>query len=101
MVDFRSRCGCDMIDNSNRILTERRGHVLVVTINRPEAKNAFDGQSSAAMEVAMDQLDSDSDLFVGVITGAGGTFSAGADLKARARGDTSVPLARGGFGVFR
>jgi enoyl-CoA hydratase len=90
-----------MTDPSERILTERRGPVLVVTINRPEARNAFDATSSRAMEAAMDLLDNESSLFVGVITGAGGTFCAGADLKARGRADRRAPLARGGFGVFR
>lgn len=82
-----------------RILTERRGHILVVTINRPEAKNAFDSVSAQAMHAAMDLLDAEDDLFVGVITGAGGVFSAGADLKAVARGERAV-TARGGFGMF-
>ena len=84
----------------NRILTERKGHVLIVTINRPEAKNAFDGTSAAALEAAADMLDDDDALFVGVITGAGGTFSAGADLKAAARGERGATQKRGGFGFF-
>lgn len=82
-----------------RILTERRGHILVVTINRPEAKNAFDSVSAQAIHAAMDLLDAEDDLFVGVITGAGGVFSAGADLKAVVRGERAV-TARGGFGMF-
>lgn len=90
-----------MTDTSQRVLTERRDHILLVTINRPEARNAFDAATSRAMEAAMDLLDSEPSLFVGVITGAGGTFSAGADLKARARGEERVALARGGFGVFK
>lgn len=90
-----------MTDASKRILTEQRGPLLVVTINRPEAKNAFDATSSRAMEAAMDLLDSEPSLFIGVITGAGRTFSAGADLKARASGESRARLARGGFGVFR
>ena len=84
-----------------RILIERRGALLLVTINRPEAKNAFDTATSIEMEAAMDLLDQDDSLFIGVVTGAGGTFSAGADLKARARGDARADLKRGGFGVFR
>ena len=85
--------------NEQRILTERRGHVLVITINRPEARNAFDGASAQAMEAAVDRLDAEDDLFVGVITGAGGHFSAGADLKAVARGERASTR-RGGFGIF-
>jgi enoyl-CoA hydratase len=82
-----------------RILTERRGHVFVITINRPEARNAFDGASAQAMSAAIDALEADDDLFVAVVTGAGGNFSAGADLKAAARGERAA-TARGGFGFF-
>jgi enoyl-CoA hydratase len=85
---------------SERILTEKRGHVLVITMNRPEARNAFDAASAAALEAAADQLDADDDLFVGIVTGAGGTFSAGADLKAAARGERGATSKRGGFGFF-
>ncbi len=90
-----------MADQSRRILTERRGPILIVTINRPEAKNAFDSESSIAMSAAMDLLDAEDELFVGVITGAGGNFSAGADLKAAARGGPRVQLERGGFGMMK
>jgi len=85
---------------SDRILTERRGHVFVITINRPEAKNAFDAESARALEAAADTLDAEDSLFIGVITGAGGTFSAGADLKAAARGERGATSKRGGFGFF-
>lgn len=85
---------------SERILTERRDHVLVITINRPEAKNAFDSESAKALEAAADLLDNEDALFVGVVTGAGGTFSAGADLKAAARGERGATSRRGGFGFF-
>lgn len=53
----------------DRIITERRGHILVVTINRPEARNTFDSISAQGMHAAMDLLDVEDDLFVGVITG--------------------------------
>ena len=87
------------MSDEQRILTERRGHVLVITINRPQARNAFDGASAVALEAAIDRLDAEDDLFVGVITGAGGTFCAGADLKAAARGERAATR-RGGFGMF-
>ena len=90
-----------MTEASQRILTERRGPILVVTINRPEAKNAFDNESSIAMSAAMDLLDNEDELFVGIITGAGGNFSAGADLKAAAKGGPRAQLARGGFGIMK
>jgi len=86
---------------SDRVLTERRGPILIVTINRPEAKNAFDSESSFAMSAAMDLLDQTDELFVGVITGAGGNFSAGADLKEAARGGRRERPPRGGFGIMK
>jgi enoyl-CoA hydratase len=89
-----------MSTSSDRILTERRGPILLVTINRAEAKNAFDSATSFAMNAAMDLLDREDDLFVGVVTGAGGTFSAGADLKEAASGVRRERPPRGGFGVF-
>ena len=81
------------------ILTERRGAIFVVTINRPEARNSFDGPTSQGMSAAMDEFEADDSLFIAIITGAGGTFSAGADLKAAARGEKRSTH-RGGFGVF-
>lgn len=86
---------------SERILTERKDHILVVTINRPDARNAFDDESSHAMCAALDLLDNEDDLFIGIITGAGGNFSAGADLKAAARGERGERPWRGGFGIMK
>jgi enoyl-CoA hydratase len=63
-------------------LIERRGHVLIVTMNRPAARNALSGPMMALMRQAWDQVDSDPDIRVCVLTGAGGAFCAGADLKA-------------------
>jgi Enoyl-CoA hydratase/isomerase len=63
-------------------LTERRGHVLIVTMNRPEARNALSGPMMAPMRSAWDQVDSDPGIRVCVLTGAGGAFCAGADLEA-------------------
>ncbi|MEV0084037.1 crotonase/enoyl-CoA hydratase family protein [Saccharopolyspora sp. NPDC050642] len=83
------------------VLTERRDRTLIVTINRPGSRNAVDLATAEQIERAMDLLDDDDDLFVGIVTGAGGTFSAGADLKAAARGEKAVTPKRGGFGVFR
>lgn len=82
------------------IITERRGPILLVTINRPQAKNAFDNLTSRQMNEAMDLLDDDDSLFLGIITGAGGTFSAGADLIEIGKGITRERQPRGGFGVF-
>ncbi|MGY4157975.1 enoyl-CoA hydratase [Bradyrhizobium sp. USDA 4461] len=88
-----------MSDVSQRVLVERRGPLMIVTINRPEVKNAFDLETAKAMEAAMDVLDQEEGLFVGIITGAGGTFSAGADLKQAADGIPLSELARGGSGI--
>lgn len=85
---------------SNKVLTERRGNVLVITLNRPEVKNACDNEMAFAMNAAIDLLDDSDELFVGVVTGAGGDFSAGADLKAAAKGGVRERPPRGGFGVF-
>lgn len=82
------------------IHTERRGPILIVAIDRPEARNAFDAATARAMNDAMDLLEKDRELHLGIITGRHGMFSAGADLKAAARGER--PHARrGGFGIFR
>jgi len=63
-------------------LIERRGHVLIVTMNRPSARNALSGPMMALMRQAWDLVDSDPGIRVCVLTGAGGAFCAGADLKA-------------------
>lgn len=63
-------------------LVERFGHVLVVTMNRPEARNALSGPMMAIMREAWDEVDNDPDIRVAILTGAGGAFCAGADLKA-------------------
>ena len=66
-------------------LIDRQGHILVVTMNRPQARNALSGPMLALLRQAWDQVDSDPDIRVCVLTGAGGAFCAGADLKAMSR----------------
>ena len=66
-------------------LVERHGHVLVITINRPEARNAVNSAVSTAVGDALQQAQDDPDVRAVVITGAGPSFCAGADLKAIAR----------------
>jgi enoyl-CoA hydratase len=61
---------------------EQRGHVLIVTMNRPEARNALSPSMMALMRQAWDRVDEDPGIRVCVLTGAGGAFCAGADLKA-------------------
>ncbi|MET8630198.1 crotonase/enoyl-CoA hydratase family protein [Kitasatospora sp. NPDC004669] len=74
---------------------------LVITIDRPQARNAIDGATARALAAALDQLDARDDVLVGILTGAGGTFSAGMDLKAFAAGDTPIIPGRGFGGVTR
>src|SRR5947209_1054775 len=66
----------------NTVLFETDGEVAVVTINRPEVRNAVDDPTAAALVGAFRRFDADESLSVAVLTGAGGTFCAGADLKA-------------------
>jgi len=80
---------------------ERRGRTAVVTINRPDARNAVNGEVAEAMESTLDELERDDDVRVVVVTGAGPTFCAGADLKAVSRGGGGeVATKRGGFAGF-
>ena len=73
-------------------LTERRGNVLVITINRPEARNAVNGAVSTAVGDALQQAQEDPDVRAVVITGAGDkSFCAGADLKAISPAGERVP----------
>jgi enoyl-CoA hydratase len=71
---------------ANELLLERLDTILVVTINRPHARNAVDGPTAAALADAFRDFDTDTSLLVAVLTGADGTFCAGADLKAVATG---------------
>ncbi|MHA6624927.1 crotonase/enoyl-CoA hydratase family protein [Pseudonocardia sichuanensis] len=73
--------------------------VLVVTIDRPRARNAVTAAVAQGIAEAMDRLDRDPALRVGVLTGAGGTFCAGMDLKAFVRGERPVVPGRGFAGV--
>jgi enoyl-CoA hydratase len=83
------------------ILTERQDHVLIITINRPQAKNAFNAAAAQEMSHAIDEFDADDSLFLAIVTGAGGTFSAGADLRAATQGEVAATPERGGFGIFK
>lgn len=80
---------------ADEILTERRGRTLVITINRPEARNAFNLPVAQGLAAAMDELDDSADLSVAILTGAGGNFSAGMDLKAFAAGELPYVEGRG------
>src|SRR6201993_860976 len=82
-------------DEAPAVLVEQRDRILLITINRPQAKNAINGAVSRGLADAMDRVDDDTNLSVGVLTGAGGSFSAGMDLKAFARGENVVVEGRG------
>jgi enoyl-CoA hydratase len=64
------------------VLVEKEGAITIVTINRPEVRNAVDGPTAAALAEAFRAFDEDDDSAVAILTGADGTFCAGADLKA-------------------
>lgn len=80
-----------MSDN-DAVLTEKRGRVLLITLNRPDAMNAINGALSSGLVAAADQLDSDPGLTSGVLTGAGRGFCSGMDLKAFAAGEDLGPM---------
>ena len=84
---------------SDEVLVERRGAVQVITINRPQVRNALNSAVAAGVAAAVDELDASPELRVGVLTGAGGTFSAGMDLKAWLQGDTPAIEGRGLCGI--
>ena len=78
---------------------ELDGHIAVITIRRPEARNAVNGDVAKGMEAAIDNLEDDDNAWIGVVTGEGPVFSAGADLKAIAAGQAGdLQTERGGFG---
>jgi len=79
-------------NGESAVLTERRGRVMVITLNRPEAMNAINGALSEGLWSAVQELDSDSGLTAGVVTGAGKGFCSGMDLKAFSRGEDIGPM---------
>lgn len=83
------------------VLTEVRDGIAVITINRPEARNAVNGEVARGIAAATDAFDADSDVRVLVLTGAGGTFSAGMDLKGFLAGDAPVTADRGFGGIVQ
>src|SRR5690606_27303828 len=81
------------------VLTERRGPITVITLNRPEARNAIDMATAAALERAIDTFEADPDARIAVLTGAGGSVCAGMGLKAAARGEFAGPAMRAPRGL--
>jgi enoyl-CoA hydratase len=85
--------------STEAVLSERRGSVLLITINRPEVRNAVNAAVAAGVAGALDELDGDDGLSVGVLSGAGGFFSAGMDLGAFVRGESPWFGDRGFAGI--
>ena len=81
------------------VLTEVRDGVLIVTMNRPEAKNAMNKAQAEGISAAMDRLEAEADLRCAVLTGAGGTFCSGMDLKGFLRGERPSIEGRGFGGL--
>jgi enoyl-CoA hydratase len=84
---------------ADEVLYEVADGVAVITINRPQARNAVNEVVARAVAAAIDELDPRSDVSAFVLTGAGGTFSAGMDLKGFARGENSQAGGRGFGGI--
>jgi enoyl-CoA hydratase len=84
---------------AQEVITERRDGVLVITINRPQARNALNLAVAEGIRDAVDELDADGQLRAAVLTGAGGTFSAGMDLEAFLKGESPDFEGRGLCGI--
>ena len=84
---------------ADEVLVERLDGIQVITINRPEVRNAQNAAVAAGIAAAVDELDASDDLRVGVLTGAGGTFSSGMDLKAFLNGESPSIEGRGLGGI--
>lgn len=87
---------------ADEVLYEVEGRVAVITLNRPEARNAINGAVATAMDAILHRFESDPEVWVALLTGAGNrAFSAGADLKAMASGEGQhIETEQGGFGGF-
>ncbi len=84
---------------SEPVLCERRGNVLLITLNRPEVRNAVNAALAAGVGGALDELDADDELSVGILTGGGGFFCAGMDLGAFVKGESPWFGDRGFAGI--
>jgi enoyl-CoA hydratase len=84
---------------ADAVLTDSDGGIAVITINRPQARNAVNGEVARGIAAAVDEFDGAEDVRVIILTGAGGTFSAGMDLKGFLTGDSPVVAGRGFGGI--
>jgi enoyl-CoA hydratase len=85
--------------DAEKVQVECSGGIMIITISRPDVHNAIDAAAAQAIGRALDVLDERPDLRAGIITGAGGTFCAGMDLKAFGRGERPVTASRGFAGI--
>jgi enoyl-CoA hydratase len=86
---------------TDEVLYDVEGRVATITLNRPDQRNAVNPELAAGLDAAMERFEADADVWVGVLTGAGPNFCAGADLKALAAGrGPRLVTDRGGFGGF-
>ncbi|MEV6872017.1 crotonase/enoyl-CoA hydratase family protein [Amycolatopsis sp. NPDC051128] len=85
--------------STTEVRTERIGGTLLITIDRPQARNAVNAAVAAGLAAALDELEQDPTLRAGVLTGAGNTFSAGMDLKAALKGESPEIPGRGFGGL--
>jgi enoyl-CoA hydratase len=90
-----------MSASDQAVLTERRERILVITLNRPDQRNAVNAAVANGIAAALDELDGDAALSIGVITGAGKGFCSGMDLKAFVAGESPVVEGRGFAGITR
>ncbi|MFP5253461.1 MAG: crotonase/enoyl-CoA hydratase family protein [Actinomycetes bacterium] len=86
-----------MSESAPHCLVEQEGHTLVVTMNRPEARNALSGPMMELMAEAWERVNSDPEIRVAILTGAGGAFCAGADLKAMGSSHPGDSFSGGGW----
>ena len=83
----------------DQVVVERSNGIMTITINRPAARNAVNRAVTLAISAALDELDASDALSVGIVTGAGGTFCAGMDLKAFLAGEDVTTPDRGFAGI--
>ncbi|MEJ6770694.1 MAG: crotonase/enoyl-CoA hydratase family protein [Paracoccaceae bacterium] len=88
-----------MSSDTEDVIVDINEGIVTITINRPEVKNAVNRAVTLAVAAALDELDARDDLRVGILTGAGGTFCAGMDLKAYLRGEVTRIEGRGILGI--
>ncbi|SNR86126.1 short chain enoyl-CoA hydratase [Haloechinothrix alba] len=88
-------------DSEAHALVEQRGHTLIVTMNRPEARNALSGEMLEIMVDAWNTVDNDPSIRSCILTGAGGSFCAGADLKSMSKNNPGTAMSSGGWDPSR